>query len=807
MPRGTAAPTTSTTARTKRRALACLVAVWVAFVFPIFFGRVHFPSDFVKLFFAPAGSKPTFSSNLVDTDVYLQEYPWHAAVGKEIAAGHLPLWDASRFAGAPLAADISAGTFYPPNWLYAVAPNKVETVSTIIWAATIALSLLLVYWLLSLLRLHPYAAALGAVVWTFSGFMVSEGMFDALVGAVVWLPMALAGLELARQGKPRRGIPIAGLALALAVLAGHVQIALYVWLAVGVWAVIAALAAAAGARSAGAVVRELMRGMAPTAVAFAIGAGLASIQILGTLEYAGQIIRQQETIANASFIHIAPRNLPTMLIPDYLGNSLDGTYAGWLGFAIETTIYAGVVTLPLAIAGLAHRNRRLATAFGGLAALGLAAALGGPAFRFLFAVVPGVSRTRDITRFKLLLDFGLAGLAALGLDAALSRRNGVAVCAGMVSAAALVVGLIAMTAARWGTVLPAHYITPKGVRAILLTVGCLGLLLVIARLPRRAGSAALVLIGFVALDLWLFGFGYHPFQPKGSMYPTSPAVAYLTSVSGTRPRFALVNENALPVNSAMVYGLFSVNGYDPFIPGTFVSLMTQVQDDVTAWAVLGNTIPPVKVGSVEPPIFDLLGVQTVATPGIAGTAVGPGISIPTGSQEGSVALFDEPQAQAPAFLATCWVVQPDDIGLALLKNMSSSEIASTAVVSAGPQAEGLGTSGARCPAGPSLATTRYSGEDVEVSVPQASPGGVMVLTDQWFPGWTMTVDGKPKPILRVDEALRGVALGSGAHTVRFVYRPRWPVLGLAIVVFTLAVTGLLALAPRKASSRPPVRGK
>jgi len=63
---------------------------------------------------------PRITSNQVDSDAYLAEYPWQCPPGRELAAGHLPLWDPSRFAGVPFAADISVGTFYPPNWLYAL---------------------------------------------------------------------------------------------------------------------------------------------------------------------------------------------------------------------------------------------------------------------------------------------------------------------------------------------------------------------------------------------------------------------------------------------------------------------------------------------------------------------------------------------------------------------------------------------------------------------------------------------------------------------------------------------------------------
>ncbi len=772
--------------RAKFVALGCLVAVWVAFVYPLFGGKVHFPTDFQTLFFGAPGSAPRITSNQVDSDAYLAEYPWHAYLGRELAAGHLPLWDPSRFAGVPFAADISVGTFYPPNWLYALGSPTI--VASVIWAGTILASLLLASWFLSLLRLHPLAAALGAVVWTFSGFMVSEGMFGALVGSAVWLPMALAGLELARRGRWRLGVPVAGLALALAIVAGHTQIGLYVWIATAIWASGSTAADALAARRYGgrAVLAELVRGAGAAAAAFAIAGGLASVQLLGTSEYAGQIIRQGETVASASYLHVAPRDLVTLLIPDYHGSSLAGNFRGPLALSIETTIYAGVLTLPLALAGALHRNRRLAVCFGLLALVGLTAAMGTPVFRALFVLVPGVARTRDVTRFKLLLDAGLAGMAALGLDAVLVR-NRAARWTAIAASAGLVAALVVLTLTRVGTWLPASFLTSRGLRASVLAAAGLLLLAAIARFPRASRTGGIALLAVVAADLWLFGFGYHPFQPNGTMYPVSSDVQRLASMPGDRPRFAMAGDYALPPNAAMVYGLHSVNGYDPFIPATLAGLLTAFQPDVLAWATFGNKVPPLELGRSEPPILDLLGVRRIVTP--------PGVTSP-GTQDvtspGRVSIFDQPGAFPAAFVATCWAVTPDATVVPRVAAMTAADLRSTVTVAPGPGVPGA--SATTCPAGPA-ATLRADGpEHVVVSVP-ASAGGIAVLADQWYPGWTATLDGRGVPILRVDAALRGVVIGPGPHRIDFRYRPRWPLQGLGVTALTVAAVLLVMTAP------------
>ena len=78
---------------------------------------------------------------------------------------------------------------------------------------------------------------------------------------------------------------------------------------------------------------------------------------------------------------------------------------------------------------------------------------------------------------------------------------------------------------------------------------------------------------------------------------------------------------------------------------------------------------------------------------------------------------------------------------------------------------------------------------VEADAPTA---GVLVLSDAWYPGWRVTVDGKPAPLLRADYALRGVALAAGRHRVEFTFRSRPAELGLALSA--VGVLGLFAFA-------------
>lgn len=84
----------------------------------------------------------------------------------------------------------------------------------------------------------------------------------------------------------------------------------------------------------------------------------------------------------------------------------------------------------------------------------------------------------------------------------------------------------------------------------------------------------------------------------------------------------------------------------------------------------------------------------------------------------------------------------------------------------------------------------------------AQADGLLVLADQYYPGWQATVDGVPVAILRVNYIMRGVPLAAGRHRVEFVFAPRNLWLGGGLGVLGLALAASLALWERRARFTP-----
>ena len=69
----------------------------------------------------------------------------------------------------------------------------------------------------------------------------------------------------------------------------------------------------------------------------------------------------------------------------------------------------------------------------------------------------------------------------------------------------------------------------------------------------------------------------------------------------------------------------------------------------------------------------------------------------------------------------------------------------------------------------------------------ASRRSLLVLGDNWFPGWQVSVDGARQPIYRANYAFRGVFLEPGEHRVEFTYKPGSFRAGLAVGILAAIV--------------------
>jgi hypothetical protein len=72
--------------------------------------------------------------------------------------------------------------------------------------------------------------------------------------------------------------------------------------------------------------------------------------------------------------------------------------------------------------------------------------------------------------------------------------------------------------------------------------------------------------------------------------------------------------------------------------------------------------------------------------------------------------------------------------------------------------------------------------------------GLVILCDVYYPGWVLTIDGKPATIYRTNGAMRGASVPAGTHRLVYAYEPRSFRIGGVVSIagmFALAILGFV----------------
>jgi len=141
-----------------------------------------------------------------------------------------------------------------------------------------------------------------------------------------------------------------------------------------------------------------------------------------------------------------------------------------------------------------------------------------------------------------------------------------------------------------------------------------------------------------------------------------------------------------------------------------------------------------------------------------------------------------------AYLVARVEVEPDSIAILNRFLSGGEDPRRIAFVSTGPELEGDAPAAAG-----RVRWTGGSNHSVALEV-DARSRSLLVLTDTWYPGWSVTVDGAPALLERVNWHFRGVRLEPGRHRVRFDYRPRGIVAGAAGSALGIALLAVAIIA-------------
>lgn len=667
---------------------------------------------------------------------------------ERLLAGEIPLWNPYNNAGHPFLADTQAAVFYLPRlitifvsdalfdgWNYIAL--QTETVVHYLLAS------IFMYLFVRSITSSVTAGFASGIVFAYGGFLTGYPPLQlAVLEAAVWTPLALLGVFKAFQGATlnSRWLAFAGLTLGIGLTAGHPQTSLFSSY------LLIAYVIHQGAKQK----ISWLPTFSAALLVLLLGFGLAAVQLLPGLEYT-----QLTTRAGFGFDQLAGgfpySDLLTVIYPESL--------------TVWSPLYQGV--LPLILSGIAIWKGQGAARYWGVVGLvALTLSFGGAAitYQFAYQVVPGFGLFRGQERAAFLLAIVISVLCGYGV-AWVQTRERVTKFRKPLWIAAAVSWVLAIEAVLLSSLAPQadlfNLLKAAFLFALLLTF-----------------TALLFSIDFQVLHWGIFAGALIVFDLFSVTMNTNfePIAAQERDVIGEAVPLVLEDET-----------LFRVDGRVGL--GENYGTLTGVQD------IRGTS--PLRLAAADTYLdslsqqrhYQLLNVRYSFTDAEQ-------LEIP------SAVLFEQNDTAPPVRLhrltsppPRAWMAYnvfdvTDDAQAVGLINDPSFDPFSGVTMENRPDGY---QSPERLPENSSVEVTNFHSERIELLVETPTPG-ILVLSEWYYPGWQVEVDGQAVELLRVNAGLRGVALDAGEHTIVLDYHPLSYRIGLGISLGSLVAIVVLLIA-------------
>lgn len=556
----------------------------------MFTGKALLPGDYLSQMHPWADQNPQDAKairqwNPLAWDAISQFYPWRVFYARSLSSGKIPLDNPHQFSGTPFQANGQSAVLDPFNLLFLIfSPITAITIFAFIH---LFLAQVFSYWFLKELQCRAVGAIIGAVCFAFSAFMVCWLELPTFISAACFLPLVLLLSERAIKQSSLLWASLAGGALALSILAGHLQIAFYVSMAAFIWWFyrLIELCITEG------LLDTLKVFVKPAFMFVLVASLLACVQIIPSRELAK--VSHRSNIPSEEGYNwflgnsLKPYHLITAFIPNYYGSPADNNYV-LLGKTddskhiasaadyMEYGMYFGASGLLLAVFGLSlFKMRRYVSLLSLISLLSLLIALGTSINSIFYFNIPGFSSLGGPNRILLLFIFASSMLAGIGADHLICNINEkrkhnwnyLFTILGILSAYFITSSIANnYTLSKNLSEFIHPSIAPLGIIAGIILMALMASYKLISK-----NLFAILLLVICICDVFAFGINYNPVCDPKLVYPKTELTTYLQEnckgkrvafISSKWSLFDTPTDALMPPNAATVYGINDVAGYD-----------------------------------------------------------------------------------------------------------------------------------------------------------------------------------------------------------------------------------------------------
>jgi hypothetical protein len=758
---------------------------------------------------------PALAGNFLvnpSSDQYIAGYAFREFAASTLkATGHFPLWNPYLFGGMPYVAAMHGDIFYPTFLLRMFLPTDVAMT----WGYIIHFFLagLFTYGFLRAIGYGFYGSLVGGIAYMMSGQIasyVSPG-HDGKLFVSALFPLALWMLHRGiREGK-RWGWGAFALVIGLCTLAPHPQLLQYTLLACGTYALFLAFSSVDGVLLPRATA---VKRLGVALISVIVGLAMGAVQFLPVREYVSWSPRAgglpgYETATSYAW---PPEELFNAYLPQFSG-MLDN-YWGRNIIHLHSD-YAGAIVLVLAGAAFiglrsdSHRKQILFWAVTLLVTVLWSLGSATPFYHIPYALVPGTKFFRAPATIFFVGTLAIAVLACAGAERLLQGRVTQRYLWGWLIAAG-VVALLASTGAL--TSVAETFAGDREIDAVHANNGALvagawrsfafvallvGLALATFRGQITTRTSAWVLAALMAVDLWTVERVYWMFSPPASViYASDPIVDILRSEPQPVRVLAFLAQRGSPPDpfvtgdALMIYRIRNVRGYHGNQLGRYEAARGGPNNDLTGTNSGDNRL-------FSPNVMALTNTKYLLTniPEFPFLPNVERVKGPVRNAAGDTVYLYRVNADNPyAWLTPVAVKAPDDQTLATILNPrfnvklaalfdTSAKVRVSEAVQSLPSALPITAS-----------VSHYEAGKVHLDLSAPAPqGSSLVVSENYYPGWQASVDGKPAPIGRADYTLIGVELPAGARSVDLTFTSPTYERGKVITWLAIAL-GFLMLA-------------
>jgi len=678
-----------------------------------------------------------------------------------LTQGIAPFWNPYIFSGSPFLADINNGLLSPINILYTfISPFRALSITIGFEIIGMGLSM---YWYSRVRKISQLGSLLSAIVYMFSGSVLTQMGNTAILNTIFWIVPLCISLERYAQNRKGEHALLSSVFLSLCLFGGHIQYWYY-----------AALFSIAFIIFQKMEIVAKIRWLLILYIPFLI---LSAVQIVPFLEFA-----QYSTRPPHSLSFVGSESLVSyirFILPLFFGNVKEGT--SW-GAVANITGYVGILPLFIVLYSLFFIKKREVYFFTLGAVISLLLSFGNQSvvYQAAFYLLPFFSRFRTPSAILIIYSMCMACLVGYSFDFLLNdqfRKKNQSSFVVFLAILTALIAVICMGLKNYGDTIFLNSI--KGVNTLFYTAffsrfleyspsrmhsifslwsdGIVMLLLntsLFITFIWLAQKQKIVpplqkylFILIVCIDLSSIGSTLILTAPPDKLNLESRLVSSIKKDASAQRTLTLVDAGKKPpfgqpsyfideaykaiqllyptINS--VFGVESIAGYGSIIRKDYADYFSQSKSSVTSLDFSKVLLSQLN----ELGVTHIIATRKLDTELYASNSLKSIVSYFDSQLHRTVTLYKNSTAFRRAYLV----------------NSSNKKIsnATTHIISSSPNRV-----------------------EVAVSTPVS---GRLILTDMYYPGWTVWVDGKSAILSPYKKIMRSTEVGVGNHLILYLFTP------------------------------------